>query len=118
MAEELVPQVLDRLDLILDPCSVAGGTPMGLREMGLVGGVTVSDDGDVAIDLRLTSPFCHMIAYMQEEAHRLVGELPGVRSVTVTGDRGLDWSPSLIAPEAQERRRRRLDLQVLPGAAR
>lgn len=104
-----------QLDLILDPCSVAGGTPMGLSEMGLVREVTVSADGDVHVDLRLTSPFCHMIGFMQSEAQRLVGELPGVRHVTVQGDVGLDWDPDMISPQAQARRSRRLELQVLRG---
>ena len=104
-------QILVRaeLDRIHDPCSVASGTPMGLTEMGLVGGVEITPDGDVRIDLRLTSPFCHMVPFFQTEAIRLVGELPGVRTVTLKGDMGLDWSPSLIAPEAQRRRMLRLE---------
>ena len=81
---------------------------MGLTEMGLVGSVEIEDDGDVTVHLRLTSPFCHMIAFMQSEAQNEVGALPGVRSVRVTGDHGLDWSPDLISPEAQARRRRQL----------
>lgn len=101
-------QILERLNRIQDPCSVAGGSPMGLTEMGLVGSVQIGDDGDVAVRLRLTSPFCHMIAFMQTEAQNQVGSPPGVRSVRVTGDQGLDWSPDLISPEAQARRRRRL----------
>jgi metal-sulfur cluster biosynthetic enzyme len=101
--------VLGQLDLIHDPCSVASGVPMGLTEMGLVAHVDIAPDGRVHIDLRLTSPFCHMIPFMQSEAVRLVGALPGVTSVTVAGDQGLDWSPDMIAPEAQERRRLRLE---------
>lgn len=101
--------VLERLDRIQDPCSVAGGTPMGLAEMGLVAGVDISPGGHVHVDLRLTSPFCHMIAFMQREAVREVGSLPGVASVAVHGDQGLDWSPEMILPVAQERRRLRLE---------
>ena len=101
--------IRERLDRIHDPCSVAGGTPMGLDEMGLVAGVHVSTDGDVRVDLRFTSPFCHMITFMQERAEIEIGELDGVRSVTVTGDQGLDWSPDMIAPPARERRRLRLE---------
>ncbi|WP_344342019.1 iron-sulfur cluster assembly protein, partial [Streptomyces rhizosphaericus] len=68
-------------DKIKDPCSVAGGTPMGLSEMGLIGSVDMSEDGDMAIVLRLTAPFCHMIAFLESELVKLVGRLPGVRSV-------------------------------------
>lgn len=107
--QELTAEIRRRLDDIHDPCSVAGGTPMGLDEMGLVTGVAVSREGDVRIDLRFTSPFCHMVTFMQDEAKRRVGALDDVRSVTVVGDQGLDWSPSMIAPPAQERRRLRLE---------
>ena len=115
---ELHRAVLDRLDRVQDPCSVAGGTPMGLAEMGLVRSVDISDDGDVAVHLRLTSPFCHMIAFMQDETTKQVGSLPGVRSVRVDGDAGLDWSPDLIAPAAQERRRRLLPVLAPTRGAR
>src|ERR1700689_143971 len=71
------------LDEIADPCSMASASPMGLAEMGLVKAVTVSADGDVRIDLRLTSPTCNMLGFMAEEATRRVRELPGVRSVEV-----------------------------------
>lgn len=108
MRTDLHARILGRLDEIQDPCSVAGGTPMGLHEMGLVGSVDIGDEGDVTISLRLTSPFCHMIAFMQSEAFERVGALDGVSSVKVNGDQGLDWSPEMISAEAQERRRRRL----------
>ncbi len=100
--------ILERLDRVQDPCSVASGAPMGLTEMGLIGSVEIGDDGAVAVRLRLTSPFCHMIAFLQSEAQEQVGSLPGVRSVRVIGDQGLDWTPDLISPQAQARRFRML----------
>lgn len=104
----LLALIHERVDEIMDPCSVAGGTPMGLSEMGLIGSVDMSADGDVAIMLRLTAPFCHMIAFLQSETIARVGSLPGVRSVTVTTDQGLDWSPDLIRGEARRRRQERI----------
>lgn len=86
---------------------------MGLAEMGLVDHVDISPDGDVKIRLRLTSPFCPMIGYMTTEAIERVRSLDGVRSVAVQGDAGLDWSPDMISPEAQERRRLRLGVAKL-----
>ena len=111
---ELRAAALARLDEIQDPCSVAGGTPMGLTEMGLIGSLEISDDGDVAIVLRLTAPFCHMIAFLQKEAVERVGALPGVRAVTVTTDQGLDWSPALITGAARRRREERARGVELP----
>lgn len=109
---ELLALIHERVDEIKDPCSVASGNAMGLSEMGLIGSVDMSDDGDIAIVLRLTAPFCHMIAFLQSETVRLVGGLPGVRTVTVTTDQGLDWSPDLIRGNTLERRRERLALYV------
>ena len=62
--------VLAQLDEIEDPCSVASGTPMGLVEMGLVDSVNVSAGGLVEVNLRLTSPLCHMIGFFKVEAVR------------------------------------------------
>lgn len=102
------------LDEIKDPCSLAAGTPLGLSEMGLVKDVAVGPTGQVRIELRLTSPFCHMIGFFEAEAMRLVSDLPGVRSVELRADNGLDWTPNDIAPEAQARRAARvLEMQSL-----
>jgi metal-sulfur cluster biosynthetic enzyme len=108
-APELLAQIHERLDEIKDPCSVAAGTPMGLSEMGIIGSVDMSPDGDVAIQLRLTSPFCHMIAFLTREAKARVGALPGVRDVSVTTDAGLDWTPDLITGIARVRRDERTE---------
>lgn len=96
------------LDDIKDPCSVAQSIPTGLDEMGIVKSVQVSDAGCVEIELRLTSPFCEMLPFMQGEARRCVGELEGVTEVRVSHDAGLDWDHDLMSPAAQARRQRRL----------
>lgn len=72
--------------------------------MGLVKSIDISPDGHVAIQLRLTSPFCHMIGFFKSDAIRRVSAIPGVVGVTVNADDGLDWSPSNMSATAQERR--------------
>lgn len=115
----LVEDVRGVLDGIHDPCSVAAGVPMGLDEMGIVKTIAVSDEGEVAVTFRLTSPFCEMVAFMRQETIARVSELPGVSAVVVDHDNGLDWDHDLIAPAAQARRRARLDsLAALPMAPR
>lgn len=105
------------LDQIKDPCSVAACVPMGLSEMGLIKTVQIGPDGSVDIELRLTSPFCEMIAFMKNEAAAKVGALAGVTGVTVRHDSGFDWDHDLIAPAAQARRQARLNtLRALPSA--
>lgn len=108
MPERLEQEIRRRLDDIKDPCSVAQSIPTGLDEMGLVKSVEVDRDGRVDIELRLTSPFCEMLPFMQQEAARRVGLVEGVTAVHVCHDAGLDWDHDLMAPAARERRERRL----------
>ena len=96
--------IIAELDQIKDPCSIAAGTPFGLAEMGLVDEVLISGEGEITVKLRLTSPFCHMIGFFKLEASRRIEALPGVRSVELVADQGLDWSPSRISASAVARR--------------
>lgn len=73
--------------------------------MGLVRDVTITDDGDVLVELRVTSPSCLMVAHMANEATRLISQLPGVRRVQVRADAGLDWDETMIQAGAARRRR-------------
>jgi metal-sulfur cluster biosynthetic enzyme len=104
----LESDIRDTINSIGDPCSVANGTPMGLTDMGLVEDIDVRVDGDVHVSLRLTSPSCYQLGYFANEITRLVGELPGIRSVDVTADAGLDWTPSMMSEDAKRRRRESL----------
>jgi metal-sulfur cluster biosynthetic enzyme len=109
--------ILAELDEIKDPCSMASGVPMGLAEMGLIDTLEISAGGEVAIRLRLTSPFCHMIGFFKVEAQRRVMGMPGVTSVTLSADNGLDWSPDRISPAAQARRAGQLNAMHLASQA-
>lgn len=106
---ELRERILAALDEIKDPCSLAAGTPLGLAEMGLVRDVTIAAGGNVAVDLRLTSPFCHMIGFFKQEAIARVGAIPGVGSVTLNADNGLDWSPADISAVGKAKRAARIE---------
>ena len=97
------------LDGIKDPCSLASGVPLGLDEMGLIDSIEIASSGAVTLRLRLTSPFCHMIGYFKTETTRLVTALPGVTSVALEADNGLDWSPGRISPAGQARRNLHLE---------
>jgi metal-sulfur cluster biosynthetic enzyme len=103
-------QVREILHGIGDPCSVASGTPMSIEEMGLVKAVDLDDDGRLHVTLRLTAPLCHNVGYFDVEIKRRLADLPGVASVTVSMDHGLEWTPELISPGARERRRKNLAL--------
>jgi metal-sulfur cluster biosynthetic enzyme len=114
---ETIAEIRAQLNTIGDPCSVAQGVPMGLDDMGLVRDVTLDDEGNVEIGLRLTSPSCHIVGYFDVEAKRRVLELPGVRSVTVQVDHGLDWTPQMMSEGAKVRRRKAMEARGAPNAS-
>ncbi len=93
------------LDTIGDPCSVAQGVPMGLDEMGLLERVEADADGNVEVDVRLTSPSCMMLGYFKVEAERLAHTVDGVAKVTIKFDTGFDWRPEMMSATARRRRR-------------
>jgi len=96
------------LDTVIDPCSAANGTDLSIVEMGLLDDVSI-DDGHVEVDLMVTSPMCTMVPYFIKEIRRDVGDLDGVESVAVSADNGLEWVPSMMVDDAQERRRETLE---------
>jgi metal-sulfur cluster biosynthetic enzyme len=90
------------LDTVLDPCSVSAGVPLSVREMGLVCGVDITDDGSVRVLLRLTSPGC-IEGFMKfmHEIETGVGALDGVRSVEVDFLESVGWTESDISQEGR-----------------
>jgi ATP-binding protein involved in chromosome partitioning len=102
--------VMQCLSEIVDPCSVGNRTPMSITEMGLIRSITVGENGEVRIDMRLTAPSCLMVGHFNAEATSKISKLPGVTEVKLGFDAGHDWSPDMIAPRAQRRRAQRMQL--------
>jgi metal-sulfur cluster biosynthetic enzyme len=112
---ETVEAIRREINSIGDPCSVAHGTPMGLEDMGLIERINLDDDGNVEVALRLTSPCCMNVGYFDVETRKRVSKVPGVRSVEVSTDRGLDWDPSMMSDDAKRRRRESLLRRGIPA---
>src|SRR5436309_3153336 len=86
--------VLACLNRVIDPCSAASASPMSIVEMGLIRELRISENGDVCVSLRLSSPSCYMVSYMAAHAKQYISELSGVRHIDVDADAGLDWDPT------------------------
>jgi metal-sulfur cluster biosynthetic enzyme len=114
LSTPLQVEIASELDQIFDPCSVGTGSPMGMVEMGLIRSIDIAPDGRVAIELRLTSPFCEMIGFLKSEALAKVAALEGVNSVVVTSDSGFDWTPDAMSPAGQVKRAHRLEQLGIP----
>ena len=105
-----VERVRATLREIVDPCSAATGSNLDIVGMGLVKSIEVSA-GHVHIEMRLTTPSCHMGPYFIKEAEDRVGTLSGVESVTLDTDNGFEWTEDMMTEEAQQRRQAVLDEQ-------
>lgn len=101
----LAHSIRARLDDVIDPCSAATGTPIGLDAMGLVKDVTVAD-GHVNVAMRLTTPSCLMHGYFIDAIDSRLRGIDGVRSVNLTFDRGEEWEPRLMREDVLRRRDR------------
>jgi metal-sulfur cluster biosynthetic enzyme len=103
-------RVRDALRGIVDPCSAANGSNLDIVEMGMLKSVEVSD-GDVRVEMRLTTPACHMVPYFIEEIEKRVGALSGVESVEVETDDGMEWNAEMMSEEAKEKRQAVIEKQ-------
>ena len=72
---------------------------MSILELGLIYGVTVEDDGLVAVDLTLTSPACPVGPMLQGMIYHKVAQLPGVLDVEVNLVWTPPWDPRTMASE-------------------
>ncbi|HZO06381.1 MAG TPA: iron-sulfur cluster assembly protein [Solirubrobacterales bacterium] len=107
-AAPLKERVLERINAVQDPCSLAQRIPVGLSDMGLVTDVKVSEadaEGrhDVALVLRVTAPGCMYVPFMDRSIKAAVGDLDEVGEITTEWDPEADWSPGEIAEPARKR---------------
>jgi metal-sulfur cluster biosynthetic enzyme len=107
----LEPGIRQLLNAIIDPCSVAAGTPAGLEDMGLVRALMISETSEgvhVDVTLAVTHPFCMMSAVFVNETRTQLSELPTVTSVEVGLDGAFLWTEEHYSPDYAARRRESL----------
>src|SRR5439155_15761225 len=92
-------RVLDAVNMVVDPCSIGAGVPIGIADMGLVREVVVAW-GTATIGLRLTNPFCFQIGIICEAIEKKVQAL-GLACV-VEVDPVDAWSTNLMTQEARD----------------
>ncbi|HEY9899152.1 MAG TPA: iron-sulfur cluster assembly protein, partial [Pantanalinema sp.] len=68
--------------------------------LGLVYGITVSDEGDVAIEMTLTTQGCPMEAVIMSGVEHVLSRLEGVGKTSVSLVWEPHWSPDKIDKEA------------------
>ena len=93
---ELYENVIEALKDIYDP-----EIPVNIYDLGLIYGVDVTEDGDVAIVMTLTTPHCPVAESMPGEVELRAGSVPGVRSAEVNLVWDPPWDPAKMSDEAR-----------------
>ncbi len=89
------------LERVIDPCSLAQGTPLSLASMGLVRELDV-EDGRASLTLAVTSPGCGYVGLFASAAADELASLPGIREVVVALDPSVVWSERDLRLDARE----------------
>jgi FeS assembly SUF system protein len=92
----LYENVIQALKEIFDP-----EIPVNIYDLGLIYGVDVTDDGDVAVVMTLTTPHCPVAESMPGEVELRVSAVPGVRDAQVEITWNPPWDPSKMTDEAR-----------------
>lgn len=89
-------QVIDAIKAVFDP-----EIPVNIYELGLIYRVDTNPDGDVEIDMTLTSPSCPSAQSLPGEVEMNVRSVPGVREVKVDVVWDPPWSQDGMSDEAK-----------------
>jgi metal-sulfur cluster biosynthetic enzyme len=93
--------VITALDLVVDPCSVARGEPLGVVEMGLLTHLSVVPTATgfkVVLQLRLTSPGCLFWSHFEQQARERLLAIEEIKAVDIDWSTDFDWEPDAIRP--------------------
>ena len=89
-------RIVDVLKGIYDP-----EIPVSIYELGLIYGIEVGDDGQVAITMTLTSPACPEAQNLPPTVENEVLVVPGVEGVSVEVVWDPPWGPELMSEAAR-----------------
>ena len=93
---ELQQKVVDALKEIYDP-----EIPVNIYDLGLIYGVEVTPDADVAVTMTLTTPHCPVAETMPGEVELRAASVPGVRDAEVNLVWDPPWGPDKMTDEAR-----------------
>jgi FeS assembly SUF system protein len=94
--QALGEKVVEVIKSIYDP-----EIPVDIYELGLIYDVRVSDEGDIEIDMTLTSPSCPVAETMPEEVREKVSSLDDAKKVEVIMVFEPTWDKDMMSEEAK-----------------
>lgn len=93
---DLYEAVVAALREIFDP-----EIPVNIYDLGLIYGVEVTGEADVAVTMTLTTPHCPVAESMPAEVEMRVSAVPGVRTADVNLVWDPPWDPAKMSDEAR-----------------
>jgi len=96
MSEELQEKIIGVLRTVFDP-----EIPVNIYDIGLVYDIGISDEGDVHILMTLTSPMCPVAESLPPDVEIRVGQIEGVRSISVEITWDPPWDPEMMSEAAR-----------------
>src|ERR1700738_4430450 len=88
-------RLLDALQEVAEPCSIAMRGPMNIVEMGLIGDLSI-EGGQVIVELVLTDPSCAHFRSLQSYIGDVLKTLDWVESVQVVHSTAILWTPDRV----------------------
>ena len=92
----LEEKIIEALRTVFDP-----EIPVNIYDIGLVYGIDIQADGDVHIQMTLTSPMCPVAEQLPVEVEARVRAVEGVESVIVEIVWEPPWSPEKMSEAAK-----------------
>ena len=94
--ERLRADIVAALKTVFDP-----EIPADIYELGLIYGIGIDAERNVAITMTLTAPACPVAGEMPTWVENAVGAVPGVKSTSVTMTFDPPWDMSRMSDEAR-----------------
>ena len=94
--QEVGEKAVEKICQIYDP-----EVPVNIYELGLIYDIQVSDEGDVDIEMTLTSPNCPVAETLPVEVEEKVKIVEEVRNVKVNITFDPPWTKDMMSEEAK-----------------
>jgi len=94
--EKIKEQIYDQIRTVFDP-----EIPVDIYELGLIYKVEVKDDGQVYLEMTLTSPACPVAESLPMEVQEKVMSVEGVIDVDLRVVFDPPWSKDLMSEDAR-----------------
>ena len=94
--EKIKEQIYDQIRTVFDP-----EIPVDIYELGLIYKVEVKDDGQVYLEMTLTSPACPVAESLPMEVQEKASSVEGVTDVDLRVVFDPPWSKDLMSEDAR-----------------